>query len=76
MNFEATHMSFTKNEMYCVEMLEDEETTRDRSLEEEVLINEFMRSDPFKKYDAIGLGTYVIYDEDQCNVPVFHPAVT
>lgn len=64
-NFEAIHTSITKEEMYCVELLEDEKVTRDRTDQEEVLLSEYIDIDPFSNYHATRLGTYVIYDEDQ-----------
>lgn len=57
MNFEATYTSITREEMYCIELLEDEEVTGDRTLEQEVFLNKFIESDPFGNYHATGIET-------------------
>lgn len=62
---EAAHTSITKEEMYCTELLEDEKVTREWIDSKEVLLSEYIETDLFTNYHATGLGTYVIYDEDQ-----------
>lgn len=64
-NFESTHMSILGEERKYVELLEDEEVTGERSTDQEVFLNEFIDVDPYGNYHATGLGTYVIFYEDQ-----------
>lgn len=63
-NFEPTHTSISNELRKNVELLEDEEVTDDITLEQEVFLNEFINSDPYANYHAIGLSTYFIFDED------------
>lgn len=61
LKFEAAHTFITKQEMYCIELLEDEKVTKDQNDQEDVLLSEHMDNDPFDNYHATGLGTSVIY---------------
>lgn len=65
MNFKPTQTSFSKEEMYCVEILEDEEITKNRCQEDEVLLNEFIDVDLLGNFHATGMGTNAIFIEDQ-----------
>lgn len=59
--FEVAQTSFSKGESYCVEMLEDEEDTSEWNPKEEFMLNKFINSNPFGKFHAIWLSTYMIF---------------
>lgn len=63
--FEVAHTSISRSEMKCVKLLEDKEITWDRSANQEVFLNEFIDAGPYGNYHTSGIGTYVIFDEDQ-----------
>lgn len=44
--------------MNCVELLEDEKVTGDRSTHQEVFLNEFIDIDPYGNYHDTGLGMH------------------
>lgn len=63
--FEAADTSTFQQERYCIEIPREEEDKNEQISEEEILLNQFVDSDPFGNFHAARLSAYVIFDRDQ-----------